>query len=451
MDNSHLGKLKPQVFGLAILFAAFLVAHAAYAQAAKPAAHPAAAAPKASPVDSVIQLVKSGMSENLIIKTLQRQNKPIDLSPADLVKLKNAGVSENIINVMMDPSSTPAPAAAPAPAPAAAPTPVAAAQPAPAPAAYTPPPVPNTAAVANAMKKRVIVDEFDYSTVQTSVAAVFGTNQDVGKGIRAMLTNRLGQQGKVVIVERAKINSLMAEQDRNASNRVKQGTGAKIGRISGADALLTGDITIFGRDDKKKKVSGGGLFGAGIGALAAAHSTDKAVVAVDYRVVDAETSEVLATGEARGESVRKGNALGALGGAFGKGIAGAEFDMTSSNFAQTIIGEATQDCVNKLADILDTQVASMKKEARAVEATVADVSGSSMIITAGSNDGVNTGDVFEILRAVREVKDPTTHEVLDRITEKTGELTVTSVRDKIATGAYNGSPAQVGFIARRKN
>ena len=451
MDNSHLGKLKPQVFGLAILFAAFLGAHAAYAQAAKPAAHPAAAAPKASPVDSVIQLVKSGMSENLIIKTLQRQNKPIDLSPADLVKLKNAGVSENIINVMMDPSSTPAPAAAPAPAPAAAPTPAAAAQPAPAPAAYTPPPVPNTAAVANAMKKRVIVDEFDYSTVQTSVAAVFGTNQDVGKGIRAMLTNRLGQQGKVVIVERAKINSLMAEQDRNASNRVKQGTGAKIGRISGADALLTGDITIFGRDDKKKHVSGGGLFGAGIGALAAAHSTDKAVVAVDYRVVDAETSEVLATGEARGESVRKGNALGALGGAFGKGIAGAEFDMTSSNFAQTIIGEATQDCVNKLADILDTQVASMKKEARAVEATVADVSGSSMIITAGSNDGVNTGDVFEILRAVREVKDPTTHEVLDRITEKTGELTVTSVRDKIATGAYNGSPAQVGFIARRKN
>ncbi len=452
MDNSHLGKLKPHVLGIAVLSAALLTAQGAYAQAAKPATRPAAAAPKASPVDNVIQLVKSGMSENLIIKTLKRQNKPIDLSPADLVKLKNAGVSENIINVMMDPSSAPAPAAAPAPAPTAAPATAPATQPAPAPAAYTPPPaVPNTAAIANAMKKRVIVDEFDYSAVMTSVAAVFGTNQNIGKGIRAMLTNRLGQQGKVVIVERAKINSLMAEQDRNASNRVKQGSGAKIGRISGADALLTGDITIFGRDDKKKHVSGGGLFGAGIGAIAAARSTDKAVVAVDYRVVDAETSEVVATGEARGESVRKGTALGALGGAFGKGIAGAEFDMTSSNFAQTIIGEATQDCVNKLADILDTQVASIKKEARAVEASVADVSGSSMIITAGANDGVNTGDVFEILRAVREVKDPTTHEVLDRITEKTGEMTITSVRDKIASGAYTGSPAQVGFIARRKN
>jgi curli biogenesis system outer membrane secretion channel CsgG len=401
-------------------------------------------------VDSVIQLVKSGMSENLIIKTLQRQNKPMDLSPGDLVKLKNAGVSENVIGVMMDPSSAPA-AAAPATAPTPNPAPAAPA-PAPAPAAYTPPaPVPMTAAVVNAMKKRVIVDEFDYSAVMTNVAAVFGTNQNIGKGIRAMLTNRLGQQQKVVIVERAKINSLMLEQDRNASNRVKQGSGAKIGRISGADALLAGDITIFGRDDKRKHVSGGGLFGAGVGAIAASRSSDKAVVAIAYRVVDAETSEVVATGEARGESVRKSSALGAIGGAFGVGGAGAEFDMTSSNFAQTIIGEATQDCVNKLADILDTQVAGMKKEARAVEATIADVAGNSIVITAGTNDGVNVGDLFEVLRSVREVKDPTTHEVLDRITEKTGELTIVSVRDKISTGAYTGSVAQIGFLVRRRN
>jgi curli biogenesis system outer membrane secretion channel CsgG len=447
MDNSLMSKLKLNALCLSLLSIVFVNVQSAHGQAAKPAATHATAPKATSPVDSVIQLVKSGMSENLIIKTLQRQNKPMDLSPADLVKLKNAGVSENVIGVMMDPSNAPAPAApAPTPAPAtAAPAPVAA------PAAAPTPPVPMTAAVANAMKKRVIVDEFDYSAVMTNVAAVFGTNQNIGKGIRAMLTNRLGEQQKVVIVERAKINSLMAEQDRNASNRVKQGSGAKIGRISGADALLAGDITIFGRDDKHKHVSGGGLFGAGVGAIAASHSSDKAVVAIAYRVVDAETSEVVATGEARGESVRKSSALGALGGAFGKGLAGAEFDMTSSNFAQTIIGEATQDCVNKLADILDTQVAGMKKEARAVEATIADVSGSSIVITAGTNDGVNAGDVFEVLRSVREVKDPTTHEVLDRITEKTGELTIVSVRDKIATGAYTGSAAQVGFLVRRKN
>src|SRR5579863_10406562 len=97
------------------------------AAAPKPApAKPAAAKPAAaaSSVDSVIQSVKAGLSESIIIRTIQRENKPANLTTADLVKLKNAGVSENIISVMLDPASAPAPAAAVAPA--APPAPVAA-------------------------------------------------------------------------------------------------------------------------------------------------------------------------------------------------------------------------------------------------------------------------------------------------------------------------------------
>ena len=413
---------------------------------AKPAAAKPAAAP--SPVDSVIQSVKMGLSENLIIKTLQRDNKPMNLTPGDLVKLKNAGVSENIIGTMLDPASAPAPAAAAVPAAAPAPPPP---PPEPAPVAVSaPPPGPPTAAQLQAQKKRVIVDEFDYSTVKTQVQAVFNTQQDIGKGIRAMLTKRIADANNLVVVERAKIQNIMKEQDFNASNRVKQGSGARVGQISGADAQLSGDIVVFGRDDKKRSVKGGGMFGSVIGGIAASKNEDKAVVVIDYRLIDAETSEIIATGEARGESVRKGNALGAIGGALGKGVAGVQVDMTSSNFAQTIIGEATQDCVNKLADILKEQSANMKKTVRAVETSVADVSGNTLVIAAGGNDGVNVGEIFEVLQVVREVKDPTTKEVLDRITNKVGEMTITSVRDKIATGNYSGAPAKVGYLARKK-
>ena len=117
-----------------------------------PAAAPApapkrAAAPKAaSPVDSVIQLVKAGMSDDLIIKSLKKTNKPVDLSPADMVKLKQAGVSDNVIGVLLDPTSVPAPAAAaaaPPPPPPPAPEPPPA--PAPAPVASAPAPVPTGA------------------------------------------------------------------------------------------------------------------------------------------------------------------------------------------------------------------------------------------------------------------------------------------------------------------
>jgi curli biogenesis system outer membrane secretion channel CsgG len=447
-------KLKSFTFGLMVLagFAIGVGLAQTPAPKAAPKAAPAKAAAKTAPsqVDSVIESVKAGLSESIIIRTLKRDNKPADLTTADLVKLKNAGVSENIINVMLDPSSTPAAAAAPAPAPAAAAAPAPAPAPAPEPvAAAAPAPAPS-AATTQAQKKRVIVDEFDYSTVKTAVQSVFNTQQDIGKGIRAMLVTRLAQANKVVIVERAKMATLTKEQDFNASNRVKQGTGARVGQISGADALLSGDIVVFGRDDKKKSVKGGGLIGGVIGGIASSKNEDKAVVTIDYRLIDAETSEIIATGEAKGESVRKGNALGAIGGVLGKGVAGVQVDMTSSNFAQTIIGEATQDCVNKLADILLEQTANMKKSVREVEGRVADVSGKTLVLNVGSNDGVNVGETFEVLNIIREVKDPVTKETLDVVTEKTGEMTITSVRDKVATGTYTGSPAKVGFMARKK-
>jgi curli biogenesis system outer membrane secretion channel CsgG len=442
-----------------------IVAAVAFGQTPPPAAAPAAApatapkraaAPKpASPVDSVIQLVKAGMSEDLIIKSLKKTNKPADLSPADMVKLKQAGVSDNVIGVMLDPSSTPAPAAAAAPAPAAAPPPPPPPDPAPAPA---PAPVASSPAAApapagptsQAEKKRVIVDEFDYSTVKTSVQAVFNTQADIGKGIRAMLVKRMADANKVVVVERAKVDQLMAEQDRNASNRVKQGSGARVGRISGADAVLAGDIVVFGRDDKKTNVGAGGFARGPFAGIHIKKEEDKAVVVIDYRLIDAETSEVIATGEARGESVRKSSGFGGMGGAWGAGGGGGGIDMTSSNFGATIIGEATQDCVNKLGEILSQQATTMKKAVREVETRVADVSGSTMVIAAGGNDGVNVGETFEILKVLREVRDPQTKEVLDTVTEKAGEMTITSVRDKVATGNYVGKPAAVGFIARKK-
>src|SRR3984957_545932 len=419
----------------------------AQAPAPAPAAAPKkAAAPKAaSPVDSVIQLVKGGMSDDLIIRSLKKTNKAVDLSTADMVKLKQAGVSDNVIGVLLDPSAVPAPAAAavaPPPPPPPAPEPA----PAPAPVASAPAPV---GATSQAEKKRVIVDEFDYSTVKSSVQAVFNTQADIGKGIRAMLVKRMADANKVVIAERAKVDQLMAEQDRNAGNRVKQGSGARVGRISGADAVLAGDIVVFGRDDKKTNIGGGGFARGPFAGIHVKKEEDKAVVVIDYRLVDAETSEVIATGEARGESIRKSSGFGGVGGSWGGG-GGGGIDMTSSNFGATIIGEATQDCVNKLGDILSQQATSMKKAVREVETRVADVSGGSMVIAAGANDGVNVGETFDILKVLREVRDPQTKELLDTVTEQAGVLTITSVRDKIATGTYVGKPAAVNFIARKK-
>lgn len=67
--------------------------------------------------EGVVNLVKSGMSEDLIMNVISKQPAAFALGAADLVGLKSAGVSERIITAMVNKSSggTAAPAAATTP------------------------------------------------------------------------------------------------------------------------------------------------------------------------------------------------------------------------------------------------------------------------------------------------------------------------------------------------
>src|SRR6476646_2972065 len=253
------------------------------------------------------------------------------------------------------------------------------------------------AALAPAQKKAMMVEEFDYSTVMTAVQAVFGTQMNIGQGIQAMLVKRVAEGGKYTVIERKKIANVMKEQDFNASNRVKQGSGARVGQIRGADLTLMGDIVVFGRDDRKVSGAAGAIV-PGAGGVAGGYKSDsKAVVVLAYRMVDTETSEVVASGEARGESKRTSKGFGAAMFAGGVG-AGGGFNMTSSNFAETIIGEATMDAVNKLSQQIAAGPTTGSGDSREndLDAIVADVDGANLTINAGSAAGLAKGQTFTI-------------------------------------------------------
>ena len=214
--------------------------------------------------------------------------------------------------------------------------------------------------------------------------------------------------------------------------------------------MLSGDVVAFGRDDRREsKVSGGAVLGVGK-VSASAKAENKAVVVIDFRLIDTETSEVVATGEARGESKRESTAKGSafyavlLGG-------GSSTEMTSSNFANTIIGEAVMDAVDKLAKQLQTVGLQGGTTGRSadLDARVADVTGSTIIMNAGSAAGITAGATFTVYRKGKEVKDPTTGEVLDVQVTPLGKLTITTVRDKIAIGTYSGTGTPVvGDVVR---
>lgn len=291
-------------------------------------------------------------------------------------------------------------------------------------------------------KKRVAVLNFDYGTVQTYVDAIFGANQDVGKGISDLLVTKLVQDGNYTVVERSALDKVLNEQNFSNSDRADPTTAAKIGRVLGVDAIIIGSITQFGRDDQTRTYGGGALGGVtgrfGIGGIQRRKA--KAVVGITARMVNTDTGEILAVATGTGESKRSGESLTGAGGG-GGAAAGGLADMSSSNFANTLLGEAVHQAVDSVAQQLDQNAQKLPTKVVNVEGLVADVSGNTLILNVGSRAGVKVGDRLPVLRKVRDIKDPATGKILRSIENKVGEVLVTEVEDTSSTGTFNGSGA----------
>jgi hypothetical protein len=80
---------------------------------------------------------------------------------------------------------------------------------------------------------------------------------------------------------------------------------------------------------------------------------------------------------------------------------------------------------------------------------VADVQGNTLILTVGTSAGVKVGDVVEISRVGRTIKNPQTNEVIKVITTPVGHATVTEADATSATATFSGdSAAQVNDLAK---
>jgi len=298
-------------------------------------------------------------------------------------------------------------------------------------------------------KKRVAVLNFDYATVRSYVASIFGTDQDVGKGIADLLVEKLVQDGAYSVIERKSLDKIMTEQNFSNSDRADASSAARLGRILGVDAIVIGSITQFGRDDKSTGVAGGALSRVtgrfGIGGVKRTES--KAVVGISARMVDTETAEVLATARGLGESTRTGtNLLGAGGGSV---VGGGAVDMTSKNFAATILGEAVNKSVVQLASQLEQNATRLPTRKLVVEGLVADASGGTVVLNIGSKAGLKVGDRLQVRRKIRDVRDPATGKIIRSIEDKVGEVEITEVDERSAVGRYTGaSPAKVGDVVR---
>ena len=297
-------------------------------------------------------------------------------------------------------------------------------------------------------KPRVAVLDFDYATVQSSTSAMFGSNVNVGKGITDLLITGLVNNGTFSVFERQTLDKLMAEQNFSNSNRADPSTAAKLGKMAGVDYIIIGAITQFGNETKKQGVGGNGGTWHGYGVGGFGHSNSKAEVGISARIVNVNTGEIVAVAEGSGQSSRSSTSLLGGGGDW-RGSGGGNVNFGSSNFQETIIGEATKAAVDQLSGNIIADAPKLTVTAVKIDGVVAAVDSGQIILNLGSDAGVKVGDQFEIIRVTKEIKDPSTGEVIRRLTTTVGFVKATDVDAKSSVCVpVSGSGFQEGDHVR---
>jgi curli biogenesis system outer membrane secretion channel CsgG len=295
-------------------------------------------------------------------------------------------------------------------------------------------------------KRRIAVMPFEVGSVGTEVSTA-----DVSKGVTSALITHLVNDGTYKVVDRQMMDAILKEQNFSNSDRADPTTAAKIGKILGVDAIITGTISQFGFESKS---SGGTLptYGTGyipyvggfLGGIGGRSNKGTCHVAIEARLIDTNTMEVLAAGTGDGKSLRKSG---------GMSLAGMSYDEGSGGFSSAIAGEATMQAVKQLADIFVGAAAKIPDNqsliAKNVEGKIADVTGKTVILNVGKRNGVAPGDNYQVERVYKTVKDPTSGRVLKELTNTVAIIHIDSAEPEMATGTLTKGIAAVGDTVKK--
>lgn len=171
-------------------------------------------------------------------------------------------------------------------------------------------------------------------TNETSAGWWYG---GVGRELAGMLSNELSATGKFRVVEREKLNKILAEQDLSESGRVNKATRVKAGKVTGAKYLIFATVSSF---EENTAGTGGGISFRGINV---GGKKQDAYIAVDLRVVDTTTGDIEYSRSVEARSSGKGINLGLYRGGFGGNLAKHE---------KTPAGKAIRGVIIEIADYL---------------------------------------------------------------------------------------------------
>lgn len=250
-----------------------------------------------------------------------------------------------------------------------------------------------------------------YQPSSTTSTIALPPPTEFARGLTEMLTTALVQTGRFVVLERAQVEKVTGEQDFGASGRVNPETAAAKGKIIGAQSLITGDITEFAYQQS----SIGGSF-APLKIFKAKTDKVTAMVALDIRLVDAVSGEVIFSERCKGTASMTGVSADLTRGDQG-------FSAGASR--NTPLGHASRQAIEQAVAAI---VAGMKKVPWS--SRIIDVRDGMVYINAGSDAGIQPGMEFDVYELQEALVDPDTGKSLGAPDRKLGSLKIDTIQDK---------------------
>jgi len=279
-----------------------------------------------------------------------------------------------------------------------------------------------TAEIFAAPKKTIAVSEFENKSGWSG-------GWKIGWGMQEMMATSLIDTGRFTVLERQDLSSVMAEQDLGASGRTGAGSAAAVGQLAKAQILISGAVTEF---EEKKGGEGAGI---GFKGFRIGGSHEQAHVAINVRIYDTTSGEVL-------DSIRVAGSADA--GGLKIGYSNADFGGDLGGFRKTPLGEATQEAIDEAVKKIASRLKGVPWQGKIIKATP-----SRVYINSGSEGGISDGIEFDVYRQGEALIDPDTGLNLGAETEKIGRVKVSDVKEKFSIAeVVSGADMERGDLVK---
>ncbi len=249
------------------------------------------------------------------------------------------------------------------------------------------------------------------------------------QGIEAIITDVMHNTDRFRLVERKVLDKTLHEQDLGATGRMAKPSAAKIGKVLGAQYLFQAVITNYEAGVESKGGGLGGLLGGKAGALLGglAVKSSKAVLGMNFRLIDSETSEIIYTDQIEVAIEDSGLTFGGFGATGGGGLGGF-----MSSYAKTPIGQAVIVAANRGVYGLVKQTGTAPSSGSVIK-----VAKGKVYLNLG-NDTVTNGEKLDMMRIGEQLIDPDTGISLGGEEERIGSVKIVSVKEKYSIASPVG-------------